>query len=99
MPTTPVPTLPQMNTVGNEAPLAVLPNPTALHWDTSASLLKVAPEFVLRLRPPPLSGIQMSPSTPGAVRGLLEPPAPGLEACANEAPPSVLTSRLPVPES
>jgi hypothetical protein len=37
----------------------------------------------------------MSPSTPGTERDLLEPPAPGLEACANEAPPSVLTSTLP----
>jgi hypothetical protein len=99
MPTTPVRTLPQMNTVGKLAPLAALPKPTALHWDTSGSLLKVAPEFLLRLSPPLLSGIQTSPSTPGTVRGLVDPPAPGLEACANDTPPSVLTSTLPVPVS
>jgi len=76
-----------------------LPKPTALHDVTLAILLKLPPELVERVRPLPFSGTHTSPSRSGAVRISVEPPAGSVAAALKLAPPSVLTSSLPLPLS
>jgi hypothetical protein len=80
-----------------KAPGNGLPNPIALQACTPAIVVKLAPELTERLRPPPYIATHISPSLPGAVRIILEPPVPILAVTLNVAPPSLLTLKLPLP--
>ena len=63
---------------------------------TLVSFVKDVPEFVECVKPPQYKGTQTSPSIPGIVRIILEPPVPGESTLEKFAPPSVLIIITPL---
>ena len=72
-----------------------MPKPTAPQYVMLGSTLNCQPELVVRARPPPYSGTQMSPSRPGAARIASLPPAASVLNFQNDTPLSVLIMKLP----